>query len=331
MDLKSLPGIVPTSSINILTLSGIVGDSAFVELIVAGKLIFSDSFAVLDGALELWNFGDMVIDAAGNAVAPSCSIRVSADGGGLGVSFIAVVTRIDLDYEGKLPDFNSNFLDSSDVTLAPPGAKTALAAVGSDIRETGLPPMSLSFVNDGSDMIPDSMLVEGKLSGAAALYEFDLPEKPGLYRADLGHRHHFFLVAQLGEHHVIFCRNCMNAPEYIYLRAKVTLQRTRTVNSAMIGGRATEYDMKLVSEYEVSASGLPESLFVPVSLLPSASSISIDGVPAAVSELKTQLSRESDELFECKFTATLSRNLLTPANAAARSRIFRTQFDPSFN
>ncbi|MDE6392426.1 MAG: hypothetical protein K2L59_04060 [Muribaculaceae bacterium] len=325
MDLKSLPGIVPTSSINILTLSGIVGDSAFVELIVAGKLIFSDSFAVLDGVLELWNFGDMVIDAAGDAVAPSCSIRVTADGGGLEQSFIAVVTRIDLDR----PDFNSSFLVSSAPTLAPPGARIALAAVGSDIRETGLPSLSLSFVNDGSDT--DSMLVEGNLSGAAALYEFDLPEKPGLYRADLGHRHHFFLVAQLGQHHVIFCRNCLNAPEYIYLRAKVTLQRTRTVNTAQVGGRATEYDMKLVSEYEVSASGLPECLFIPVSLLPSASSISIDGVPAAVSELKTQHSRETDELFECKFTATLSRNLLTPANAAARSRIFRTQFDPSFN
>ncbi|MDE5644600.1 MAG: hypothetical protein K2I45_03045 [Muribaculaceae bacterium] len=327
MDLKSLPGIVPTSSINILTLSGIVGDSAFVELIVAGKLIFSDSFAVVDGTLELWNFGDMVIDAAGDAVAPSCSIQVSADGGCLAESFIAVVTRIDLDR----PDFNSSFLVSSAPTLAPPGARFALAAVGSDIRETGLPSLSLSFVNDGSDMIHDSMLVEGKLSGAAAVYEFDLPEKPGLYRADLGNRHHFFVVAPMSGHHVIFCRNCLNAPEYIYLRAKVTLQRTRTVNTAQVGGRATEYDMKLVSEYEVSASGLPECLFIPVSLLPSASSISIDGVPAAVSELKTQYSRETDELFECKFTATLSRNLLTPANAAARSRIFRTQFDPSFN
>jgi len=331
MDLKSITGIVPTSSINILTLSGIVGDSAFVELIVAEKLIFSDSFAVVDGTLELWNFGDMVIDAAGDDVAPSCSIRVSADGGGLGVSFIAVVTRIALDNEGILLDFNSTFLDSADLTLAPPGARAALAAVGSDIRETGLPSLSLSFVNDGSDMIPESLQVEGELSGAAAVYEFDLPEKPGLYRADLGNRHHFFVVAPMSGHHVIFCRNCLNAPEYIYLRAKVTLQRTRTVNTAMVGGRTTEYDIKLVSEYEVSAAALPECQFIPVSLLPAARSISIDGVPAAVSELKTQLSRESDELFECKFTATLSRNLMSPANAAARGRIFRTQFDPSFN
>lgn len=324
MNFDNISGIVPVSDLNTIVLGNVKSGLDYsVSVVVDGSEIFSDTFRSHKAQLKIFGVGDMIFDSAAGVLAPECTVTVTPPGGGGQTKrFTALITRL------SIPDmsagFSGDFLHMSNLSLCPAGTEVCLAALGPDISVTEQPDLTVEPYSG------DAYTVSASRSGMGAVYRFTLPDNPGVVSARLGRRYHCFVVADMPGAHCILYRNPFNAPEYVWLLAKVTARNERSAQYATVSGEGREYDVNVVSEFEFSAKAVLPATRDYLVWLPYSTEIMIDGIPVTVSELKTETSKESSELFELKFTARL-KNRRDVIFGGGVSGIFRSPFDRSFN
>lgn len=313
-----IPPIVPTSALDEVHIPDTNNETPyFVKLYVDGKVAYEDDLYAYNGYLYIYGLNDIIRDAA-ETVAPKCTLQYF-DAGLVSKEFTAIVTDLTLH---DSTDFTHSFLTDSDSSVCPKGAILALAAVGSDVTKDS----KLILTSDYGFKTEYSPAV----SGGAIIFRFALPDKSGVYVATLGKRRHIFFSGAMGDAHQIVYTNLFNAPQIIYLHASVKTLHNRQAKIADVAGQPNEYDISVTSEFEFSARGVPAFNAESLANLPFANNISIDGHEVAVSELKSEESRETADMFEIKFTARLKEHSLQKNPFDIRRRIFKDPFNLNF-
>lgn len=325
INFDSIKPITPATLLDILEIpEAVYGSFVTVSVVVDGTEIFNDTFFSYAGKVKIYGIGDMIINAAGESFAPNCSITVTkANGGGQTKRFMAVVTKLEPALEDSI-GYDNWFLNSAASSLCPTASEVVLSAVGSDIAVPIQPNLELFKVGG------DPVIVEPERVGLGAVYRFFLPSEPGIYTATLGNRRHCFIVAEMPEAHRLEFRNPLNAPEILYLQAEVKAKNTRSVQLANVGGKAREYDVDLVDEFEFTAKDLKPMQSEVFKWMHYCNSFMFDGVPVVIQNLEISYSSENRENAEVKFTARIVGAPLVFSHGIS-DRIFQMPFNISFN
>ena len=326
MLLSDLTGIFPCVDINVIELTDIASDKINISLIVEGNAVFQDSFDVVDGKVSVHGLGDVIYIHSMDRIAMNCNLSVSdKDNVSLSsYSFTAVACLVHTMGPVSLSD---RFLSACDSYICPPGARFSVAAVGEDL-----------IVDDDGNIASlkykagnlDNVVLCSDLSGRAAVYDFNLPETPGVYTLRLNGRSLTVIVADMGAPHVISCRNMFNAPEFIYINAEVSIANSRESQNAVIAGELQEYDVKTSATFEFSAKHVSYLEQQPLMLLAAAHDFHIDSVPVIMSDFKAKCSDDSLDLYECSFNARFRRNMIIFSTVDPH-KIFKSPFNLTFD
>lgn len=312
MNFSDLNGIFTTEDLNDIRIKLDSDDEIVVEINFS-YYSFKERHLPSNGEVRIFGVGDIIAGVFDGA-AVQLTLSYSKGSEVHSRSVTAVPSELRIASTESFDILKNNFLSASNKAIVPIGAKVSLTRC----------PFSYSILQ-----LNNQPNVSAARDGDAARFDFNIPQVAGVYRAEVGTAKFFFFAVEMANPIQIKFRNLFNALEFLYLDGNVNHINSRSASVAKVGGKSTEFDINSEMQLEVSASSVTAMQMKHVSALAFGHNFEINGVPVTISEIKTDCSDNARELYEVKFTASVSG--LYVNNSDFSSRLFLQQFKSQFS